>query len=137
MLDPVRAALLAHMGIAQWQLRRPELLALTGAAVAVAAEAASVDGGVQPGLWVWGPWQPWLADLALLLGLAPEACHPLQAEQWEQTLTLEGVLLLAAPPEQPSLMASHWLDGRLGKRALWQQLCDSGWLGEEPVDDFC
>ena len=132
MLDPVRSTLLSHMGLGQWQLRRPELLKLQGemAPRVTAAEPQPVS----PGLQVWGPWQPWIADMVRVIGLDVSACHRLLPEQWEQESRCEGVLLLAEPPHQGRLQATYWLDGRQGKRALWQQLCCSGWLKSEPID---
>ena len=132
MLDPVRSTLLSHMGLGQWQLRRPELLTFQGemAPRVTAAEPQPVS----PGLQVWGPWQPWIADMVRVIGLDVSACHRLLPEQWEQESRCEGVLLLAEPPHQGRLQATYWLDGRQGKRALWQQLCRSGWLKSEPVD---
>lgn len=133
MLDPVRSTLLAHMGFGQWQLRRPELLKYQGEiAPRVAAAEPQL---VSPGLQIWGPWQPWIADMVRVIGLDLSDCHSLLPEQWEQESHVEGVLLLAEPPHQGRLQATYWLDGRQGKRALWQQLCRCGWLKPESVDE--
>ena len=133
MLDPVRSTLLFHMGLGQWQLRRPELLKFQGEVAPQVAAAESQP--VSPGLQVWGPWQPWIADMVRVIGLDISACHTLLPEQWEQEFHFEGVLLLAEPPHQGRLQATYWLDGRQGKRALWQQLCRCGWLKQEPVNE--
>ena len=73
-------------------------------------------------------------DMVRVIGLDVSACHRLLPEDWEQESRFEGVLLLAEPPHQGRLQATYWLDGRQGKRALWQQLCCSGWLKSEPID---
>lgn len=135
MLDPVRSTLLSHMGMAQWRLRRPELLALQGSVAEHQALDVQTQERARPGLWVWGPWQPWIADMVRVIGLDLSDCHSLLPEQWEQESHLEGVLLLAEPPSMGRLQATYWLDGRQGKRALWQQLCRCGWLKPESVDE--
>lgn len=127
MLDPRRAGLLAAMGISEWQLRHPELLALPGqqSAVETAPQATSQD--ALPGLWYRGARPAWLADLAFLLGLAEGDCHAVSDELWQSAKTV-AVLLLLEAAEAGTLAASLPLDGRAGKRALWQQICASGWL---------
>ena len=52
MLDPRRAGLLASMGINEWQLRHPELLALQGQLSAVDAEPEVAPQVMLPGLCI-------------------------------------------------------------------------------------
>lgn len=127
MLDPRRAALLASMGISEWQLRHPELLALQGQLNSVDAEPEVAPQGVLPGLWYRGERPAWLTDLAFLLGLAKEDCQAVSDELWQSQRSV-AVLLLLEATEAGTLAASLSLDGRAGKRALWQQICASGWL---------
>ena len=127
MLDPRRAALLASMGISEWQLRHPELLALQGQLSAVDAEPEVAPQGVLPGLWYRGERPAWLTDLAFLLGLADGDCQAVSDELWQSQRSV-AVLLLLEATEAGTLAASLSLDGRAGKRALWQQICASGWL---------
>ena len=127
MLDPRRAGLLASMGISEWQLRHPELLALQGQLSAVDAEPEVAPHGMLPGLWYRGERPAWLTDLAFLLGLADGDCHAVSDELWQSQRSVVVLLLLEAT-EAGTLAASLSLDGRAGKRALWQQICASGWL---------
>ena len=127
MLDPRRAGLLASMGISEWQLRHPELLALQGQLSAVDAEPEVAPQVMLPGLWYRGERPAWLTDLAFLLGLAEEDCHAVSDELWQSQRSV-AVLLLLEATEAGTLAASLSLDGRAGKRALWQQICASGWL---------
>ena len=127
MLDPRRAGLLASMGISEWQLRHPELLALQGQLNSVDAEPEVAPQGVLPGLWYRGVRPAWLTDLAFLLGLAEEDCQAVSDELWQSQRSV-AVLLLLEATEAGTLAASLSLDGRAGKRALWQQICASGWL---------
>ena len=136
MLDPRRAALLASMGISEWQLRHPELLALQGQLPVLEAEPLQAQPqhtgpqtaqGVLPGLWYRGERPVWLTDMARLLGLAERDCHAVSDELW-QSPNAVAVLLLLEAAEEGTLAASLQLDGRAGKRALWQQICASGWL---------
>lgn len=127
MLDPRRAGLLASMGISEWQLRHPELLALQGQLNSVDAEPEVAPQVMLPGLWYRGERPAWLTDLAFLLGLAEEDCHAVSDELWQSQRSV-AVLLLLEVTEAGTLAASLSLDGRAGKRALWQQICASGWL---------
>lgn len=127
MLDLRRAWLLASMGISEWQLRHPELLALQGELCTVDAGAQAAPQGVLPGLWYRGARPAWLTDLAFLLGLAERDCHAVSDELW-QSPNAVAVLLLLEATEAGTLTASLQLDGRAGKRALWQQICAAGWL---------
>ena len=87
MLDPVRSTLLSHMGLGQWQLRRPELLTFQGEMAPLVT--ADEPQPVSPGLQVWGPWQPWIADMVRVIGLDLSACHRLLPEDWEQESRFE------------------------------------------------
>lgn len=127
MLDPRRAGLLASMGISEWQLRHPELLALQGQLNSVDAEPEVAPQGMLPGLWYRGERPAWLTDLAFLLGLAEEDCQAVSDELWQSQRSV-AVLLLLEATEAGTLAASLSLDGCAGKRALWQQICASGWL---------
>ena len=69
----------------------------------------------------------WLTDLAFLLGLAEEDCQAVSDELWQSQRSV-AVLLLLEATAAGTLAASLSLDGRAGKRALWQQICASGWL---------
>ena len=48
-------------------------------------------------------------------------------ELWQSQRSV-AVLLLLEATAAGTLAASLSLDGRAGKRALWQQICASGWL---------
>ena len=131
MLDPRRAALLACMGITEWQLRRPEVLHMQGQLPVLETQPQQSQPqaaqGVLPGLWYRGERPVWLTDLARLLGLADGDCHAVSDELWQSQRSV-AVLLLLEATEAGTLAASLSLDGRAGKRALWQQICASGWL---------
>lgn len=113
-MDSRRQQLLHHLGLIDWQLRRPELL--RGPQCQDAPSAL-------PRLWVLGPPPAWLGDLCLALGVARDGWQPLVAparvapNDWVLCLTQEcpplaGRLLHCAEPGQAA-----------AKRALWRQVC--------------
>lgn len=124
-----RWALFKPLGLLHWQLRRPELLAVQGALPArdsgdgTPAEART--------LWLVGPAPAWLADFRRLLpGLSCQA--------WSPAVTPGAQDLLLVLERGPSSLAwreqcvAGCLDATQGKRALWQQVCAAGLVGEWP-----
>lgn len=127
-MDTGRLALFKPLGLQEWQLRRPELLALQGQLPVVDPENRGAEGWT---LWLLGEKPRWLADLCRLFRVSPCAC-----QTWEpgaSVTALDAVLVLASPVSAEALSgvpAEQLLDGRNGKRQLWQQLCASGRLVE-------
>ena len=127
-MDTGRLVLFKPLGLQEWQLRRPELLALQGQLPVVDPENSRPEGWT---LWLLGDQPRWLADLCHLFRVPPCAC-----QAWEPGVpmaVLDVVLVLAPPASAEALSgvpAAQLLDGRNGKRQLWQQLCASGRLAE-------
>lgn len=113
-MDTRRQQLLHHLGLIDWQLRRPELL--HGPRLLTAGAAV-------PRLWVQGHPPGWLGDLCQALGLSRDAWQPLtepglvNGTDWVLCLNREcpplpGRQLHCPDPDQPA-----------AKRALWLQVC--------------
>ncbi len=127
-MDTGRLALFKPLGLQEWRLRRPELLALQGQLPVMDLENSRAEGWT---LWLLGDQPRWLADLCRLFRVPPCTC-----QAWDPGVpvaALDAVLVLAPPVSAEVLSevpAAQLLDGRNGKRQLWQQLCASGRLAE-------
>jgi len=127
-MDTGRLALFKPLGLHEWQLSRPELLALQGQLPVVDSKDSGSEGWT---LWLLGDKPRWLEDLCRLFRVFPYAC-----QAWEPGApvgALDAVLVLTSPVSAEALSelpAAQLLDGRSGKRQLWQQLCASGRLAE-------
>ncbi len=119
-MDPLRQPLLHHLGLIDWQLRRPALLRGRQRHDEAAAPAFA---HAAPRLWVLGSPPAWLGDFCLALGLAREAWLPL-AEPAEIAADDWVLCLGESCPPLPGRQL-HCLDPRRGdaKRALWRQVC--------------
>lgn len=127
-MDTRRLALFKPLGLLEWQLRRPELLMLQGQLPVVDSKDSGTEGWT---LWLLGEKPRWLADLCRLFRVPPCAC-----QAWDPGIPVaaQDVVLVLAPPASAEALsgvpAVQLLDGRNGKRQLWQQLCASGRLAE-------
>jgi DNA polymerase III psi subunit len=127
-MDTGRLALFKPLGLLEWQLRRPELMALQGQLPVATANDSSAESWT---LWLLGDKPRWLDDVCCLFRVPPQACQP-----WDPAIpvaALDAVLVLTPPVSAEVLSgvpAAQLLDGRGGKRQLWQQLCASGRLAE-------
>ncbi len=123
-MDSRRRALWAAMGQEEWQLRRGELLAYQGQLPSGEDDENEALEPL-PGLWWSGALPGWLGDLLPILGLSAQMCHPLSLAEGKKLLCMV-LLLPGATDEAMTVACQYRFDARLGKRALWHQLCAAG-----------